>query len=120
MSYIDFKCVQAARERLSGQISILREIQEELEQTEHRIEDMVYTEEAVCLLHKGYEEVQEEIKILQSFVKCLEEVEEVWKKTECRIADMYDLEIRAYPRTVFGTSRITGLDGYEQLLAFQE
>ena len=118
MSYIDFKCVQAAAAGLSGQISILREIEEELKQSEHRIRDMAYTDETVYLLRKSQEEVQEEIRNLQHLSACLEELCAIWKKTEGRISDTYNLEFTVYPKTVFGTSRITGLDGFEHLLTF--
>ena len=42
MTYIDFKIVQAAGERLSEQISILRELKEELTLAEYKIRDMAY------------------------------------------------------------------------------
>ena len=51
-------------------------------------------------------------------VQCLEGAGELFKKTEQGIADTYDLERIIYPKTVFGTSHISGLDGYENLLAF--
>ena len=119
MSYIDLKLVQAAGDRLSGQISILRSLQEELARTEQKIKDMAYTEEVLYDLKKAREELAGDIDILNSFVRCIEEAQDVYQGTEQRITDVYDLERVIHPETVFGTSRITGLDKYESLLVFQ-
>lgn len=120
MTYIDFKSVQAAKERLSEQISILRELKNELIQTEYKIRDMAYMDETIYLLLRSRDELQEEINTLRCMVQCLEEAAEMYRKTEQRIADTYDLESVVYPKTKFGTSRISGLDGYGELLAFRQ
>ena len=118
MTYIDFKIVQAAGERLSEQISILRELKEELTLAEYKIRDMAYMDETIYLLRRSRDELQEEMDILRCMAQCLEEGGALYKKTEQGIADTYDLERIIYPKTVFGTSHISGLDGYENLLAF--
>lgn len=118
MGYIDLKVVQAVGERLLEQISILQNLREELRQTKKRIKDMAYMEEALYLLRKSEREIEEEIQSLQNFVQCLESVSNIYRTTEDRIADVYNLEQIVYPKTEFRTSRISGLDGYEHLLEF--
>lgn len=117
MGYIDLRIVQAAGERLSEQISILLNLLEELKQTEQKIKDMAYMDETLYLLQKSQQEIEEEIQSLQAFVQCLDAVGNTWKRTEQKIADVYNLESVVYPRTEFRVSHITGLEKYENLIS---
>lgn len=119
MGYIDIKHVQAVKERLLGQISILQNLQEELKQTEQKIKDMAYMEETLYLLRKSRKEAEEEIHTLSCFAQCLEEAAGICKKTEQRIADVYNLDVIAYPKSIFRTSYISGLEANRHLLTFQ-
>ena len=115
MKAIYFKHVQAAREGLLEQISILRNIQEELIETEQKIKYMSFTEQTLLYLKEGRRELEKEIFSLQSMADCLEEV---CLKTEQRICDSYNMEIVAYPRTVFARSSMKHLDSNKSLFKF--
>ncbi len=118
MKAIYFKHVQAAREGLLEQISILRNIQEELIETEQKIKYMSFTEQTLLYLKEGRRELEKEIFSLQSMADCLEEVSEICLKTEQRICDSYNMEIVAYPRTVFARSSMKHLDSNKSLFKF--
>ncbi|WP_418747229.1 hypothetical protein [Frisingicoccus sp.] len=119
MKAIYFKHVQAAREGLLEQVSMLRSIQGELLETEQKIKYMSFTEQTVLYLKSGIQELEEEISALQSMADCLERVMQICLKTEQRICDCYNMERLVYPRTTFARSSLSGLEGCKTLFEFQ-
>lgn len=119
MSTIYLERVQTAAERLSEQISVLREMRDELNQARLRIQEMAFTQQTVVMLEQSGKELEEEIVTLQRMKECLDEIVRIYEKTEARITDVYDMEQICYPRTDFRVSRIMGLERYVSLMPFR-
>lgn len=119
MSYIELKSVQAAGDRLLEQTSILNNISEELNQIEQSLRATSYIEEPLRLLKDCRHKMEEETHTLNQMGECLKEVSQVYRETEDKITDMYNLDHIEYPKTQFGVSQITGLDEYKEFIIFR-
>lgn len=120
MSYIHLKNVRAVGDNLLEHSSILKNIYEEIKVIEGRLSTTSYIDEAMYLMKECEGELEEQAIILRQLGSCLLEVTQVYKDTENKIADYYNLEVIENPKTEFGLCKITGLEKYEHLLTFRQ
>lgn len=118
MSYIDLELVQAVRNRLLEQISVLETIRDELEYTEQKIKNAVYIEQMIHDLRKNRQEIEAEIQGFRKMAECLDEVIRITRNTEQKITEMYDLDVTVFPETTFQLSRILIEKECESLFRF--
>ena len=115
MNSIYLNRVQAVGEQLLGQMLVLEDILEELGEIDRIIQEMSFTVEASLLIRKSRAELDKEIYMIHQMSECLLKIAETYMKTEQRITAQYDMEDLWHPRTRFGISMITGLEGYRSI-----
>ena len=118
MYQIDLRRVRMVKAGLSAQEAVLDGVAEDLREIGALLGEMSFDEGVHVVLAEIREEICENRASLHQMAACLEAVDATCRNAERKVADRYDLEDIAYPKTAFGTSRITGLDKYESLLVF--
>lgn len=120
MNEVNLKKVQAAQNELPEQIFMLQDMLVKMEETGFILNQMSYMEESVSYIKQAMQEITEEIEILLQMQVCMEEVLQLYRETEQRIADTYDLERISYPRTEFGRNRTESMAAYRYLFFWKE
>lgn len=89
MRYVDLENIQAVREGLLEQVSILENILDELGNTERDISSFTDMEEIRHCLRKSMQGVEEDLRGMKSMTSCLEEVQNIYRNTERKITETY-------------------------------
>lgn len=118
VSYIDLKCVQAVEIGLLEQLSILEKIWNELQSVETEIRSNPYIEETARVIRRNGEEIEDELRNLRELAVCLQNVRELYQKTEQKITEVYDLDVTIFPKVEFGVYRIAVEKKWESKIYF--
>ncbi len=117
-AYINNRYMEEAAARLRRQIDALRRMGEEILSAEEAIKGMSYTDKVQVTLEEARRSLEENIEGLARMAQTLEEISVIYRQTEKRITDQYQLETVPYPKPRFGTSKFRNLDQYRFLMPF--
>lgn len=115
---IDFNQMRLLEEQIRKQTAVLQLLLEELDQIEKRIHEMSYMDSVKREIIMSRESLTENIRVLSAMDKVICEALQFYRQTEDRICDRYNLDTVFYPETIFGVSRITGLEKCKFLIQF--
>lgn len=110
--------MEEAAARLRRQIDALGRMKEEILSVEETIKEMSYTDETRVILEEGRKSLEENMEGLVRMARTLEEISAIYRQTEKRVTDQYQLETVPYPKPRFGTSKFRNLDQYRFLMPF--
>lgn len=114
----DFNRMRSIQEEIKKQMAVLQLLLEELDQVEKRIHEMSYMEDVKRELNMSRESLSENIRVLSAMDKVISEAFQLYRQAEDKISDRYNLDTVTYPETIFGVSRISGLEKCKFLIQF--
>lgn len=105
-------------EQLEKRITILGQVCGEVQKLEEKVKYMAYTNHVRRYLKESKKSLEENARVLQSMANTFREIEKMYRMTEEKIVDHYNLDIIHYPKVRFDISRISGMEEYRSLIPF--
>lgn len=113
MGRIRFREMAAAADNLT----VIREnLQKNEDILEKLLPELCRRPEAAQAAARSQEILQDEIGRLDALVRCLQNAQGEYQRTERQIADAFDLEELVFPETQFGVSEFGELQRFEDLM----